>query len=577
MIPILFPASATSYTTRGIGTLTDALSCVVTEERNGEYELALDYPMGGRFFSEIKSQAIILAKPNTYDGPQPFRIYAISRPLQGVCTVSARHISYDLAGIPVTVPASGSPQVLTPITAQTAAAAMTAMKENSAVTNPFTFTTDVTTRATFRITHAGSFRSYMGGQQGSLLDVYGGEWKYDGFTVRLLASRGADRGFQIRYGKNLLDLKQEEKCANCYTGVMAFYSTDEGEKQGGIQNTGVTLGYDRVLVLDATEEFETTPTVGQLNEYARGYIASHEMSAPVVSLTVSFAQIGAALERVSLCDTVTVIFDELGVQTQAKIVRTEYDVLLERYDKVEIGTIRTTLADTIVTAEKEIAKLPTTSEMNKAIQTATDLITGVSGGYVVINRDANGEPFELLIMDAPTIDTATKVWRWNQNGLGYSSTGYSGDYGLAMTSDGSIVADFINAGILQSGDGGETFYLDLAGGVLRMKASDLWIGDTNLASTIGQVGVNQEDIEAISGYLRYANGTVTIGDTNSKIALTVQNDRLAFVDTAKNKQLAWFTNDRLYVPNITITSSLDFGNYRIDTSNGGMTFIWVGN
>lgn len=577
MIPILFPATATSYTTRGIGTLTDALSCVVTEERNGEYELALDYPMGGRFFADIKSQAIILAKPNTYDDPQPFRIYAISRPLQGVCTVSARHISYDLAGIPVTVPASGSPQVLTPITAQTAAAAMTAMKENSAVTNPFTLTTDVTTRATFRITHAGSFRSYMGGQQGSLLDVYGGEWEYDGFTVRLLASRGEDRGFQIRYGKNLLDLKQEEKCANCYTGVMAFYSTDEGEKQGGIQNTGVTLGYDRVLVLDATEEFETTPTVGQLNEYARGYIASHEMSAPVVSLTVSFAQIGSALERVSLCDTVTVIFDELGVQTQAKIVRTEYDVLLERYDKVEIGTIRTTLADTIVTAEKEIAKLPTTSGMNKAIQTATDLITGVSGGYVVINRDANGEPFELLIMDAPTIDTATKVWRWNQNGLGYSSAGYSGDYGLAMTSDGSIVADFINAGILQSGDGGETFYLDLAGGVLRMKASDLWIGDTNLASTIGQVGVNQEEIEAISGYLRYANGTVTIGDTNSKIALTVQNDRLAFVDTAKNKQLAWFTNDRLYVPNITITSSLDFGNYRIDTSNGGMTFIWVGN
>ena len=146
-----------------------------------------------------------------------------------------------------------------------------------------------------------------------------------------------------------------------------------------------------------------------------------------------------------------------------------------------------------------------------------------------------------------------------------------------MTSDGSIVADFINAGILQSGDGGETFYLDLAGGVLRMKASDLWIGETNLASTIGQVDVNQEEIEAISGYLRYANGIVTIGDTNSKIALTVQNDRLAFVDTAKNKELAWFTNDRLYVPNITITASLDFGNYRIDTSNGGMTFIWVGN
>lgn len=586
MIPILFLPSSSSFATQGIGRLTDALSCVVTEARNGEYELEMTYPLAGVNFGEIGMQSIILAKPNTYDDPQPFRVYSISKPLDGICQINARHISYDLSGIPVLLPThteEGQP-VPDPITATSAAGAFAALKSHSAAANPFGFRSDITTQASWTLTRPTSFRGIMGGVRGSILDVFGGEYHYNGYTVELLASRGEDRGFTVRYGKNLIDLEQEEECANCVSGVVAFYDSEGeegGRRQGTVRPTGMNLGYEKILMLDATEEFEETPTVAQLDGLADNYISSHELTAPKVSLTVAFQQLDASvLERVSLCDTAGVYFEALGVQTTAKIVRVRYNTLLERYDELSLGSMRVNLADTIQAAEKKLAESVTPSGMQAAITRATDLITGNKGGYVVMIQDANGEPMELVVMDTPDITTATKVWRWNQSGLGYSATGYAGPYGLAMTSDGSIVADYINAGILQSGDG-ETFFLDLAGGILRMANPDISFGSaeegyTQLVTYIDQTEENAESLEEISGYLRYTNGIVTIGDVNSQVALQVRNNRVSFYDTGTARELAYFSNDRLYISDATVTNSLDFGNYRLDTANGGVTFRWVG-
>ena len=215
--------------------------------------------------------------------------------------------------------------------------------------------------------------------------------------------------------------------------------------------------------------------------------------------------------------------------------------------------------------------------MQSAIDNATALLSGAKGGYVVINRDANGTPMELLIMDSPDITTAQKIWRWNMNGLGYSSD-YGHSYGLAMTADGSIVADYINTGILQSGDG-QSFYLNLGTGELRMRAADIYLGAQNLADTLNDVSDNTAAIQEIGNYLSYnsSTGVVTLGDANSEIALKVENDRVAFVDTSNNNsELAFFTNSRLMITDATIINSLDFGNYRLDTTYNGITFRWVG-
>lgn len=571
MIPILFPAAETSFTTQGIGRLTDALSCVVTEERNGSYELELQYPEGGVNFSSIQTQAIILAKPNTYDDPQPFRIYAITKPLEGICTINARHISYDLSGAIVLPPSGG-------IVAQNAGQAMTQMAANADGAAAFTFSSDNATQSTFQMSVPASFRSMMGGVQGSILDVFGGEYHYDKFLVENLAARGEDRGYTIRYGKNLTDLNQEEECSNCYTGVICYYNGEDGTVWGSMVSTGITLGYTRNLLVDLTEEFETLPDAAALTEAASDYIDSHEMTTPRVSLTVSFQQVDETfMERVTLCDTVSVFFEPLGVSAKAKIIRTVYDVLLERYESLEIGSVRNSLADTILTVEKEAELAPTKSTMQSAINRATELLTGAYGGYVRLNRDANGNPYEILIMDTDDEATAQRIWRWNQNGLGYSDD-YGQNYGLAMTADGEIVADYISTGILRSGDDGESFYLNLGTGELRMKAADIYLGSTNLADTISQVSENTSELVELGNYISYnsTTGVLTLGDSNSEIALKIENDRVAFVDVNSDDELAYFTNSRLMIADATIINSLDFGNYRLDTSHNGITFRWVG-
>lgn len=567
MTPILFPSSSTSFTTQGIGRLADALSCVVTEERNGEYEIEMTYPISGVNFSDIAVQNIILAKPNTHDDPQPFRIYSITKPLDGICTINARHISYDLTGVIVTSPPA--------LSATNAGAALSTMASHCSGIGNFTFTSDNATTAQWSCKRPYTFRQMMGGVEGSILDIFGGEYQYNVWEVANKADRGADRGFTIRYGKNLVDINQEEQCSNVYTGVQLVWQKDDAVTVSSIIPTGITLGYDRNLLVDISDQTEEDPGAG-IDDLAAEYIDTHQMTTPQVSLKVSFEQIDFA-ERVTLCDTVTVYFESLGVNAKAKVIRTVYDTLLERYTSLEIGSVRSNLATTITEVQKEAEAAPTRSTMQGAIDRATNLLAGANGGYVVLNRDANGEPYEILIMDTDDITTAQKIWRWNQNGLGYSND-YGHSYGLAMTSDGQIVADYVNTGILQSGDG-QSFYLNLGTGELRMKAADIMLGGTDLATALEQVETNTAGIAEIGNYLSYNSGTgvITLGDSNSEIALKVENDRVAFVDTSNNNaQLAFFTNSRLMITDATIINSLDFGNYRLDTTYNGITFRWVG-
>ena len=163
----------------------------------------------------------------------------------------------------------------------------------------------------------------------------------------------------------------------------------------------------------------------------------------------------APLERVKLCDTVTVEYDKLGVSAKAKVISTEYDVLAERYNSIGIGDAKSTLTEQFLSQQQEmyrqqsqINEKPSKNFMQEAIENATNWINGVNGGYVVLNKNANDQPYEILIMNTPDIETATKVWRWNQGGLGYSKSGYQGPYTTAITQDGAIVADFITTGTM---------------------------------------------------------------------------------------------------------------------------------
>lgn len=260
MIPILFEKSAKDFTTNGLGRLADAIECKVTEERNDEFELSMQYPVSGAHFSDLINDNIIYAKAyegTTSDCIQPFRIYKVSKPLGGKVTISARHISYQLSYTPVGFVSSKTRSATSALQAIT-----DAIKNED---NDFTLETDLTGEHVFEVEDPVSVRSALGGDDG-FIDIYGGEVKWDHFKVQLLDSRGRDNGVTVRYGKNLKDLKQEENIEKTYSAIFAYYHQSESSNQEEIQVEGSVLKcenaanfpYIRTYIYNAKSDFDDT-------------------------------------------------------------------------------------------------------------------------------------------------------------------------------------------------------------------------------------------------------------------------------------------------------------------------------
>lgn len=460
MIPKLYDKSATDFSNNGIGFLTDIISCETTEERNGVYETVFTYPVEGLLYDYITEGNIIKCKVNDTSDLQLFRIYKHSKPLNGIVTFNCEHISYDANGIPTNGLSVNS------VSAQTA---MSEALSNTYLDNIFECWSDITNANSTDIKTPCSLRNLLGGQQGSILDVWGGEFEFDNYTIMLHKNRGKDTGVIIEYGKNLTDVKQERNITDCYTHIMpyAVVKDDENEKVVMIPEGILPLidfeniGHEKCFIVDLSNEFSEGEKINgsTLKKKAQAYIKSNDLGKPKVNITVSFVNLWqteeykniAPLERVNLCDIVTVRFAKLGVNAKAKVIKTVYDGLKEKYKSIELGDAKSNFSNTVNKQNQAISQMSTTikennSELRKAITNATNAITGNSGGYVVLHPAEN--PQEILIMDSPDIETAVHLWRFNQAGLGYSSNGYNGDFGLAITMDGRIVADFITTGTM---------------------------------------------------------------------------------------------------------------------------------
>lgn len=501
MIPVLFSPTSTAFNNFGIGHLTDAISPHVVEERNGEFTLEMQYPIDGEHYEEIQMRSIILAKPNPQQNPQPFRVFQITKPLNGIVTIYANHLRYDLTGVPVA-----------PFTASSLYNALNAMVSNRLVESPFTFTTDKWSDTDMRSLVPTSTLALMGGQQGSLLDIYGGEYLTDGYQISLLEARGHDNGVVIRYGVDLIDVQQEQSCANCYTGVLCYWQSMDNDAlvTGAVQSAG-TFDYTRILVVDKSGDYEEAPTVEQLNLDAVNYINRNKVGVPRVSLTVSFANLEQTEEyknirqSIALCDFVTVVFEKLGVSAFAKVIRTDYDVLLERYISVDIGETRGSLADTIIGISTFAENVPTITEMQQAIDATTAAITGADGGAVrLLDTNNDGEPDTLYIADDPNPLAANKVWRFNYQGWGASQNGYSGPFTMGATFQQGFIADFITAGTLSADRiGANSITVSKLSG--KIENGDWEIDFDNGTLSIGSISAS----EITSGTLDASEITVT--------------------------------------------------------------------
>ena len=448
MIPILYAAGETTFTSYGLGALSDTITCVVTEERNGPYEMIMTYPITGKLYSAIQAERLIKCKARDVGDDQVFRIYRISKPIRGVVTIYAQHISYDLSGICL------SPYTYT----GTCAGVMASIFSGT----PFTGYSNKTGTKSVKITTPKSIRATLGGTQGSLLDLWGGEFKWDNYKVYLNTARGSDKGVLIEYGKNLTDLVSDHDLSDVYSELQPYATyTDSSNVEHTVMGTAISITSvitrTKTLIKDMTDQLGlapgAVPTVNQINTAAASWLANNPLGYETPSLTVSFINTPTPADyptvSIELCDTITVRYTALGVDVKAKIVKSEYDSLAERYIRLTIGTPKANMANTVATLTDQVSEMEDyPNRWNDAIRLATQLITGNLGGYVVIHEGPDGTPYEILIMDNENISLAENVWRWNLGGLGFSSTGYAGPYATAITADGMINADFIKTGTL---------------------------------------------------------------------------------------------------------------------------------
>ena len=478
MKPILYPPEETEFVSNGLGILADAMSCEVRQVLNGQYELTMQYPITGARFGDIKSRSIILAKTDPVSELQPFRVYEILKTSAGIVTVYAHHMAYDLKGIPITPFEANGPQL-----------ALQGIKQNAVTDCPFDFYTDISSTSAFSVAVPQPIWAVLGGQEGSLLDVFGGEYEFDCSTVKLLSSRGMNRGVTIRYGKNLTSLEQDENCANCYTGILPYYvDMETGEvsyAEGKVIYAEGEFGYTRILPVDMSAKYDEKPTPQQLKEQGEKYIRDNKVGIPDIGWTISWVQLEnteeykgkAILERVLMGDTVSVHFPAMGISVAARAVEITYDTLLERYKDIRLGSVKASIANEIVSQGKDIEAKPSKSDMKSAISQMTNTLTGSAGGAVrLLDTNGDGKPDTLYIADDPDPDKAIKVWRFDYRGWGASETGYNGPFTMGATFEDGFLADFIRAGtlnadlikagILQSKDG--RFSLNLETGELRV-------------------------------------------------------------------------------------------------------------
>ncbi|MCD7888336.1 MAG: phage tail protein [Oscillospiraceae bacterium] len=595
MIPILYKPTETDFTHNGIGHLVDCISCTVTENRNGSYEAEFVYPITGQLYSEIFEDCIVKMKPNETSDLQLFRIYKSSKPFNGKVTFYCEHISYLLSGIPVSVW----------LYSKNAQGAMSSIFNYALISHDFTAYSDIVLENyVWMSCNRISIRNALGGTDGSILDTFGGEFEFDNFTVKLLKSRGKDTGIRIAYGKNLTDVTQEKSISETYTAVYPYatYADEDNEEvtvtlsEKIIYSDNASLyAHQRVYIKDFTEFFDDDETITEdtLRAKVTSWMSTSGFDEPSVNITVSFKSLWDSpeyesyklLERVSLCDTVTVYYQDLGIEATAKVIKTVYDTLAEHYTSIELGDAAANLADNLNGISDEISSqiqsqaVDQTLKLNAAISKATAAITGQSGGNVVLNPSNN--PQEILIMDTDDITTAQNVWRWNSGGLGFSSTGYDGEYATAITADGLIVADFIATGTLNAAEvevinlSADSITSGTINGELLTIANidtskvtfsgDNWVTGTDVDETLSETLKDYSTTTEIETMLSVSEGNILL-EVSETYATTTTLESYTTKSDLSETLLSYTTNTDLINTLLDYTSTEDLENILLSYS-----------
>ena len=571
MIPRLMDHSKTlsalaADTSNGLGALAEATSCVVIEERNGAYTLQMKLPITAKHYSDVTVGGVIKAKANELHPDQLFRIQKISRPINGLVTINANHISYDLGKTSVA-----------PFTTTGASATMAALKTNMTGGAAFTLSTDVTNvSSSFTNGIPQSLRACLGGQQGSVLDVFGGEYEWNNLSVKLCAARGRNRGVVLRYGKNITDIQQDENIENTYTAVMPYATDSAGTVYLGTLQTIIASSEPKILNLDLSDEFDenTQPTQAGIDQAAQQYIESHNLTQPKINITVSFVALWqteeykeiAPLERVALCDTVTVKFEKLGISATAKVIETRYNTLAERYDSIELGDAKSTLAQTINGIDDRIDAVAQQkiSFMDQTIASFSQLIANGMGLFMT-GEDAGGGSMKWYLHNKPARVDSQYQWTVNASGFAVSAD-YGATWSAGFDAEGNAVFNSLAANIIKamqiyagtlsfgedttttlSDNADDTGALFQGDGTMEFKTKGQFYAQNLYQSGNQANGLRMSTDDVNSSYLRLANNLNSdLGYYANTILLQKEaNTRHLYIENYQSANVSWANQLRM--------------------------------
>ena len=407
MIPILYEKTETDFVSNGIARLRDAVSCIVSEERNGVYECSLEYPMDGANYELIQIGRIIGVTHDETGDIQPFDIVSFEKPIDGVVTFHCTHISYRQSYITTRGTNINS-----------LAAAFNRIATSTVPSgNPFTYWTDKTSTGYLSCMDGTprTVRQVLGGIEGSILDIYGGEYEFDKWSVKLWSNRGQLRDFSIRYGVNMLDYNEECDSSGCYSACLPYWSDGTSVVVGSYQSSGgiTPSGRVQVVPLDVSDKFENKPTSAQVNTMAVQVMQQSNPTIPSQNIEVSFVRLQDMgefadfqnLMQCKLCDTINVIFPDFNSSGQFKIVQTEWNVLTGKYESMQLGDLSVTLSEALGISEFQQSSKTTIEELQEQVNDI-DYTLATSGSWTY--KKYNDHTFDAWYYSSDTTAIGTQ-------------------------------------------------------------------------------------------------------------------------------------------------------------------------
>lgn len=447
----IYLSNTTDFDNNGLGFLTDVISCYITDELNGNYELNMEYTINGHLSEYLIEENIIKCK--VADGTeQLFRIKIVEKNFKTI-QITAQHIFYDLLNnfLEDVFPQNLNGQAF-----------LTHILNNTNFSTNFTGYSDISDAKSARYVRRNPVMAIMGDIDNSMVNIFGGELKRDNFTINFLTKVGNDNGVKLYFGKNITGIDLTININDMATRVMPQgydgLLLPEKYVDSSLINNYPTPKILKIEFDDVVYDPESTEA-GVYTNIQDAYAAlrakareqySLGLDKPSININVDWIELSKTneyknyvnLEKVNIGDTIT--SNVFGMDYETRVISTTYDVLKDMITNFQIGTFKPSLYSTMNKTIQSVEEVNPSSILSQAQANATNLITRAMGGYIYKTES------ELYIMDTNDPNTATKVWRWNLNGLGYSNNGIDGPYEVAITMDGSIVANFITTGQLNT-------------------------------------------------------------------------------------------------------------------------------